>query len=218
MVRYARQEFPRRYARLWMFYLGPTGTVCLPGIIWAWRRRWWARFACCVVGLLVAANAFALAGFPHYFAPVASLGVVLAVQGFRVLARRPGFPRTLAWSAVLAHGVTFVVAVALYTGFSLDPNRRLLWSDYRARFQETLEATPGTHLVLVRYAPDHYPKNEWTYNGADLEGAKVVWARARDPVGVSLLLRHYRYRTVWEVAADASPPRLVRSRYNRAKN
>jgi hypothetical protein len=61
---------------------------------------------------------------------------------------------------------------------------------------------------LVHYAPDHEVFEEWVYNAADIDGAKIV--RARDIPGRDLkpLLDYYRDRSIWVVDADTLPPRL----------
>ncbi len=64
-------------------------------------------------------------------------------------------------------------------------------------------------MILVRYGPDHNPHYEWVYNGADIDGSKVVWARDMKPAQNGKLIEHLRGRRVWLLEADATTPRLV---------
>ena len=81
---------------------------------------------------------------------------------------------------------------------------------YRARFASTLNATAGQHLVIVRYSPDHDESGEWVYNAAEIDMAKVVWAREIPGMSLKPLLDYFRGREVWVAEPDASPPRLTR--------
>ena len=46
------------------------------------------------------------------------------------------------------------------------------------------------------------------YNAADIEAAKVVWARDMGPDGNRELTDYFRDRRVWLVEPDRSPPAL----------
>jgi hypothetical protein len=79
----------------------------------------------------------------------------------------------------------------------------------RAQLLHRLENTPGEHLIIVRYAPSHLPDPEWVYNRADIDAAKVVWARDMGEENNRELLQYFKNRTVWMLEPDESPPRLT---------
>jgi hypothetical protein len=72
-----------------------------------------------------------------------------------------------------------------------------------------LDSLPGDQLVLVHYKPDHNALIDWVYNGADIDGSKVVWARDMGAAGNEELVRYYRDRRVWLLEADDNPPKLL---------
>ena len=78
----------------------------------------------------------------------------------------------------------------------------------RAQMIKELESLPGQHLVMVRYKPGHDFHTEWVYNQADIDSARVVWAREIDPQADEELLNYFKGRTVWLLEADEKEPRL----------
>jgi hypothetical protein len=77
----------------------------------------------------------------------------------------------------------------------------------RIAVRRLLEGTPGQQLVFVRYWARHEFR-EWVHNAADLDGARIVWARDLGTVENRKLLDYYPRRTVWLLEPDAQPPRL----------
>jgi hypothetical protein len=209
-LKYSRQrsitglvvEKAKRFGRLWRFYLGPLLTVPLLMLPWVLRDRW-MRLALLTCGVLAAGLLAETWMNPHYAAPITALLFVLVLQSMRHLRvwRWRGRPvgRVLVW-AILGFCVAFAP--------QMWP-KPMTWSVHRARILASLERDRVRHLVLVRYSPSHHPYNEWVYNRADIDGAKVVWAREMDAARNRELLAYFKDRRAWLVEADAGPPRLT---------
>ncbi|MFB3776910.1 MAG: hypothetical protein ACE141_04840 [Bryobacteraceae bacterium] len=195
----------------WAFFLGPLLTVPLIMLHRVARDRRMRLLivtaALSVVGL--GANLFFV---QHYAAPATALLYVLLLQGLRHLS---------AWRPPLAPAFAAVCAVMLLVRLGAEPVRaRLMPSDLatwfhspkgfvkRAEIQSRLSETPGTHLVVVRYREGHDPEREWVYNAADIDRAKVVWAREMNEASNRRLLTYFKGRRSWLLEADLDPPRL----------
>jgi len=80
----------------------------------------------------------------------------------------------------------------------------------RAHLLARLERMPGQDLVIVRYGPEYDPGNqiEWVYNRADIDRAKVIWAREMGDAENIRLLDYYRHRRVWLIDPNRQPVQL----------
>ena len=84
-----------------------------------------------------------------------------------------------------------------------NPQRRIL-------VNQQLERIPGQLLVFVRYTyPPHAFQDEWVYNRADIDGARIVWARDLGPGEDEKLLHYYPNRKVLLLQPDVRPPQLT---------
>ena len=109
----------------------------------------------------------------------------------------------------LVRAVPLICAAMLVIRISASPAYELpvpLWPPswcctapgnlHRARILESLERAGGRHLLIVRYGPHHNRHYEWVYNEADIDRAKVVWARDMDPASNEALVRYFKDRQV----------------------
>lgn len=160
------------------------------------------QFAFCFLGFL------AVVWFqPNYAAPLAATVYVLLLQAMRHLrrVRLLGQPIGIFLTRlVVLLAVNWVVAQATHT--FLNPARH--WSIERAQISARLRTEPGKHLIIVRYKPTHNPHHEWVYNAADIDNAKIVWAREIPGKEIQPLLDYFKERQAWLLDADAFHPQL----------
>lgn len=184
--------------------------LLLPGLPFAVRDR--KMRLPVLLFLLGAAGFFVLIwSMPHYAAPTTGVIFLLLVQAIRHLrtirlsGRPVGFALCCAAVCLLAVEVGFQVA-----NRSCD---LLAWTcqgdPSRAAIQEKLSHTPGKHLILVRYGEDHNIHDEWVYNGAEIDSAKVLWARELDAEQNAKLLSYFKDRHVWLVEPDKDNTELT---------
>ena len=142
----------------------------------------------------------------RYAAPLAATFSVLLVQAMRHLRHSELFGRPV---GLFLTRLTVLLAII---GVGLSANEALHsppWARKRATIARQLEQTPGKHLVLVHYSPNHDVLAEWVYNRADIDGSKVVWAREIPGRDLGPLLKYFNGRHVWVLEADSNRPRLV---------
>jgi hypothetical protein len=172
------------------------------------RRDRWMRLVLVILGLFTLALLSETWMHAHYAAPIAGLVLLLSVQALRYL-------RTWRWQtrpvgrmlvrASLLLSLILVTRVGVQVASAKGPT----WSLQRARILAELKQQGGRHLVLVHYGPEHSQHAEWVYNEADIDQARVVWAREMGPEQDRELLDYFKNRCVWQVDADAELPRMT---------
>ena len=196
---------------LWKFYAGPALTIPLFAFPCIFRDRK-MRFPLVVTSFVAAGTLLAVWTGAHYVAAATGLFFLLVVQCMRHLRlwRWPGKPvGTSLVRAVpaICVGMICLRLCAVATGAAIEqpwPRGNLK----RAAILHQLESSPGDHLIIVRYGPEHGSHIEWVYNRADIDGAKVVWARDMGEQQNQELLRYFSNRRVWVLYADESASRL----------
>jgi len=199
----ARDVTAEKLARMGVEFFWPAALFLLPVLLLAFRD---SKMRLLVVTLLLClAGVFAVIwSAPHYAAPVTCIIYALLAQGVRHL-------RIMKWKARpvgIALSRAIVVLLVLSTCVSVarrscDP---LWWTctgdPSRVAVRKQLEATAGKHLIVVRYSDDHNIHDEWVYNGADIDGSKVIWARELDADQNAKLFAYFKDRQIWLVEPD----------------
>ena len=184
--------------------------LLLPGLPFALLdKKMRLPVATLIIGML---GLFALIwSFPHYAAPFTAVGFALIVQSLRHVRTVyvVGWPMGK-WLSRISILLLTIDTVGLVAYRACDP---MVWTcegdTRRAAIQNTLSHMPGKHLVIVRYKPGHPVHNEWVYNGAEIDGAKVLWARELGSDQNAKLLEYFRDRQYWLVKPDNSNVELI---------
>jgi hypothetical protein len=201
----------------WVFFLGPALSVpllFLPQIV---TRDGRMRILMIIGGITLFAVLLDSLFYAHYLAPIAGLLFAVIVQGLRHL-RAWRRPHGLLLARAIPAICVVMIAVRLLAqsiGIPFPPAVPMTWyhtpegNVARARVLAQLSAMDGQHLAILRYGPDHNAvMNEWVYNRADIDAAKVVWAREMDTADNRELLQYFHDRRAWLVEPDETPPKV----------
>src|SRR6266568_736752 len=210
----------------WLFFLGPVFSLplliapfLLPFGI-SYREIPWEA---CLLLLVCATTIFGLM-LPVYFNPHYAAPITGAIYALILLALR----RVRQWEwrgrstgVFLSRAVPVICGVMLLVRtfapqlhVRIPPQIPPRWCSQenrlfaRAQALNQLSQYPGGQLAIVRYKDDHYLHREWVYNDADIDNAKIIWARDMGAAQNDELVRYFQNRRVWLVDADETPPRL----------
>ena len=146
---------------------------------------------------------------PHYAAALLATTFGVITQAMRHL-RRWEFKEKLVGIGLSRVVMAFAVILAPFHPHSATLKRSAPSGiEYRALIGAQLDSIPESHLVIVRYAPQHTPLTEWVYNRADIDHAKVVWAREIPGLSLGPLLDYFAGRQIWLVEPDSASPHLI---------
>jgi len=78
----------------------------------------------------------------------------------------------------------------------------------RAEIAQSILKQPGSHVVFVHYNPEQSPNVAWVANGADIDGARLIWAHDRGAENRELQ-EYFKGRTFWRLEDRAGKVTLV---------
>lgn len=229
----SRPSYAIRYSTfnmgmLWRFFLGPALT--LPFLL---ACGWWrdTRIRVPLVSLVISGVVgFIIVAYPHYVAPATACSLAVTVQAIRHLRvrQRKTTRSGLAWSRIVVITCCAMLPIRAFVDSRYLPGMRPGHSTFtargsdqgrwRAQLADRLNRIPGDHLVFVQYDRIAYFNTEWVYNEADIDHARIVWARDMGPRQNQEVLRYYPARKPWLVTPDDAPDALWPYDPARAKN
>ena len=200
----------------WSFFLGPVLTLPFLMLALTLPRNLSLRSIDQRTSALLFLTCFFVAGTllvnfysPHYSAPATGLIILLLMMAMRQL-RQWGNP-----GQFLARAIPIICLMSFALRASARPLHIQLPEYYaytwyqkgappfaRDAVQQQLLRTPGNHLVFVHYQPEHEPFAEWIYNAADLDQARIIWAREVSVASDRELVERFQGRQVWVVDAQ----------------
>ncbi len=216
---FLRLEYRVRYYR---FFFLPALYLAAAAFLTRLREY---RFAW--VALTLAIFALGTNFFPafqsHYSAGVTCLFILVAVAGLeqigRVVIRSHPVGEEAVGLIVLLCFAHFLFWYGMHaidtTDFSMTARQYETWDGLNHRnparrraVAQELARVPGKILVFVRYLPQHMFQDEWVYNAADIDDARIVWARDLGAAENEKLLRYYPDRAAVLLEPDRQPMRL----------
>jgi len=165
---------------------------------WAFRNRW-ALFALATCGVLTIGLVSQTYLAIHYLAPITCFNSVFVVQAIRLWRwRNRKVGQVVLWLLPL-----LALASLLWSlHWAIKKDNPSIWFRQRARILEQLQRQNEKHLIVVSYGPQHSFNDEWVYNEADIDNAKVVWARSMNTRENCQLVNFFKDRRIWSLEVN----------------
>jgi hypothetical protein len=170
---------------------------------WTLKNRW-ALFALLTYGVLISGLVMETYMQTHYLAPIIGFNYLFVLQAMRRW-RNKRMGRIMLWVVPL---LCVVVLLLLLLYDRMKQSESAAWQRQRARINEQVKKMGGQHLIIVSYGSQHSFLDEWVYNDADIDGAKVIFARAINSTQDCQLVEYFKSRRIWSLDADQSTPKL----------
>jgi hypothetical protein len=140
----------------------------------------------------------------HYAAAITGALYLVIVQAIRRL--RLMFNKALPVGIALSRAIVLILILITGTNIVRGVCDSIGWTCKgdvsRVAIDEKLKHMPGKHLIVVRYNEDHNIHDEWVFNGAEIDNAKVVWARELGTEQNAKLFAYFKDRKIWLVTPD----------------
>jgi hypothetical protein len=205
----ARDVTAEKLARMGVEFFWPGTLFLLPAVPLAFRdhkmRLLVVTFFLCLAGVFAV-----IWSAPHYAAPLTGIIYALLAQSVRHL-------RTMKWKArpvgvALSRALLTLLVLSTCVSVARRSCDPLWWTctgdPSRFAVMKQLLGAPGKHLIMVRYSDVHNIHDEWVYNGADIDGSKVIWARELGEAQNAKLFTYFKDRQIWLVEPDTDNTEL----------
>jgi hypothetical protein len=173
-------------------------------------RNFWVRFALLCYFILLVGMLQIIWNLPHYAAPGTCLIYFFISQCLRRIYIWRVRKNPIGKFIVCSVPVYCVCLIILPISLKLDPFMYVnpsfwelprsafpIWSLKKEEIAASLKKQEGKHLVIVKYWPGHNVEAEWVYNEADLDNAKILWARNMTEEKNCELVKYFHDRKIW---------------------
>jgi hypothetical protein len=149
----------------------------------------------------------------HYLGAATCLFVLMSVAGLRQIGQwSPEAARILLFLCIVHFVFWYSMHLFESEDFAPEMIRYEAWDSINHRnperrllVKQQLDELPGELLVFVRYSPRHIFQDEWVYNDASIDSARIIWARDLGPQENETLQALYPSRQVLLLEPDVRP-------------
>jgi hypothetical protein len=173
-------------------------------VLFLWRSRR-TRFPTILAAVMATASLIEVWWYPHYGAPFLAALLILAAQSMRYLRQWKYHGREVGRFLVSAIPVAVLLVMITSEAEAIATHRTA--DQIHARIaqvaqkesieRELLEKLPGQHVIFVSYTGLPSPHEEWIYNPANIDAARVIWALDLGETENEKLRRYYAGRSFW---------------------